>query len=216
MISDDRLREAAGKASDAILASLPDTEHDFPAHCDGKILRIGRKSRIKKALSTAAVVLLVIALGGIGVLTFSPSARAGLESSWSRLTGDDGWSTFINGNDADKEAKLLYLPTWLPDGYAKTSVDEDFATIVYMNGNDAITYTCDTQSTDFLSAVECRSHELAVGTAVGTVYVPVENELGYTKTTLVLEKGGCLITITADLSEQELVKIAESVKITDN
>lgn len=213
MISDDRLREAAEKASDAILASLSDTEHDFSAHCDGKISRIGRSSRLKKALSTAAIVLLVIAVGGVGVLTVSPEARAGLESSWCRLTGEDGWPTLINGKDTGENAKLLYLPTWLPDGYAKISEDNDFATVVYMNGTDTITYTCDIQSTDFLCPVECKSHEVTVGTATGTVYVPTENEMGYTKKTLTVEKGGCLITVTADLSEQKLIKIAESVKI---
>ena len=213
MISDNRLREAAEKASDAILASLTDTEHDFRAQYDGNISHLGRKSRLKKALSTAAIVLLAIVFGGIGVLAVSPEARAGLESSWCRLTGEDGWPTFINGKAADDEAKLLYLPTWLPDGYAKISEDNDFATIVYMNGTDTITYTCDTQSTDFLCPIECKSHEVTVGTATGTVYVPTENEMGYTKKTLTFEKGGCLITVTADLSEQELVKIAESVKI---
>lgn len=216
MISDNRLREAAKKASDAILASLPDTEHDFSTQYDGKISRIGRKSRLKKTLATAAVVLLVVVIGGVGILTVSPEARAGLESSWCRLTGEDGWPTFINGKDTDNEAKLLYLPTWFPNGYSKISEDKDFATVVYSNDANSITYTCAKQSTDFLCPVECKMHEVTVGTAVGTVYVPVENEMGYIKKTLTFEKGGCLITITADLSEQELIRIAESVKIIDN
>ena len=56
----------------------------------------------------------------------------------------------------------------------------------------------------------------SVGGTTATVYVPVENELYYSKKTLAFIKGGCLITITADLDEPELIKIAESVKISEN
>lgn len=179
MISDNDLKIAAEKASTAILEALPEAEHEFSAEHERKIAAIGRKARLKKALSTAAVILLIIIAAGAGVLTFSPEARAGLESTWNRLIGNDGWPTYINGEEVNASA-LIYCPTWLPDGYEKIDENADF------------------------------------GSTTATVYVPVENEYNYTKKTLAFIKGGCLITITADLSEPKLIKIAESVKLSDN
>lgn len=113
MISDNDLKIAAEKASTAILAALPEAEHEFSPEHERKIAAIGRKARLKKVLS----------------------------------------------------------------------------------------------------AVECTSHEVTVGGTTATVYVPVENEFNYTRKTLAFIKGGCLITIAADLDEPELIKIAESVKL---
>lgn len=110
----------------------------------------------------------------------------------------------------------MYRPTWLPDGYEKLNENADFGIIEYRNGTYAITYGCTSSSEDFLSTVECTSHEVTVGGTTATVYVPVENEFNYTRKTLAFIKGGCLITITADLDEPELIKIAESVKISEN
>lgn len=72
MISDNDLKIAAEKASTAILAALPEAEHEFSPEHERKIAAIGRKAPLKKVLSTAAVILLIIIAGGIGVLTFSP------------------------------------------------------------------------------------------------------------------------------------------------
>ncbi len=212
MISDNDLKIAAEKASTAILAALPEVEHEFSPEHERQIAAIGRKARLKKVLSTAAVILLIIIAGGIGVLTFSPEARAELESTWNRLIGDDGWPTYINGKKASAPA-LMYRPTWLPEGYEVLSENADFGIIEYRNGLSAITYGCTSSSADFLSAVECTSHEVTVGGTTATVYVPVENEFNYTRKTLTFIKGGCLITIAADLDEPELIKIAESVKL---
>ncbi len=214
MISDNDLKIAAEKASAAILEALPEVEHEFSPEHERKIAAIGRKARLKKVLSTAAVILLVIIAGGVGVLTFSPEARAGLESTWNRLIGNDGWPSYINGET--NTSAIMYRPTWLPDGFEKLNENADFGIIEYRNGLAAITYGCTSSSEDFLSAVECTSHEVTVGGTTATVYVPVENELNYTKKTLAFIKGGCLITITADLSEPELIKIAESVKLSEN
>lgn len=215
MISDNDLKIAAEKASTAILAALPEAEHEFSPEHERQIAAIGRKARLKKVLSAAAVILLVIIAGGVGVLTFSPEARAELESTWNRLIGNDGWPSYINGEEASASA-LMYRPTWLPDGYEKLNENADFGIIEYRNGLSAITYGSTSSSADFLSAVECTSHEVTVGGTTATVYVPVENELYYSKKTLAFIKGGCLITITADLDEPELIKIAESVKISEN
>ena len=215
MISDNDLKIAAEKASTAILETLPEVEHEFSPEHERQIAAIGRKARLKKVLSAAAVILLVIIAGGVGVLTFSPEARAELESTWNRLIGNDGWPSYINGEEASASA-LMYRPTWLPDGYEVLSENADFGIIEYRNGLSAITYGCTSSSADFLSAVECTSHEVTVGGTTATVYVPVENEFNYTRKTLAFIKGGCLITITADLDEPELIKIAESVKLSDN
>lgn len=215
MISDNDLKIAAEKASTAILETLPEAEHEFSPEHERQIAAIGQKARLKKVLSAAAVILLVIIAGGVGVLTFSPEARAELESTWNRLIGNDGWPTYVNGEEASTSA-LVYRPTWLPDGYEKLNENADFGIIEYRKGLAAITYGCTSSSEDFLSAVECTSHKVTVGGTTATVYVPVENELYYSKKTLAFLKGGCLITITADLSEPELIKIAESVKISGN
>lgn len=110
MISDNDLKIAAEKASTAILETLPEVEHEFSPEHERQIAAIGRKAWLKKVLSAAAVILLVIIAGGVGVLTFSPEARAELESTWNRLIGNDGWPSYINGEEASASA-LMYRPT---------------------------------------------------------------------------------------------------------
>ena len=50
MISDNDLKIAAKKASTAILAALPEAEHEFSPEHERKIAAIGRKARLKKAI----------------------------------------------------------------------------------------------------------------------------------------------------------------------
>lgn len=82
MISDERLREAARKAEESFLASLPepeDCEATFSPEFERKMKKLIRRTdhpiryRIMKAV---ACFLLVVLVGGGSVLALSTEARA--------------------------------------------------------------------------------------------------------------------------------------------
>ena len=121
MISDERLREAARRAEESILASLPepeDCEAVFSARFERKMRKLIRRTahpiryRVMKA---AACFLLVVLIGG-GVLTFNAEARAAF-LGWVREVYSFYFEYHYTGSQKELSQDTIYCPTWVPDGY---------------------------------------------------------------------------------------------------
>ena len=125
MISDERLREAAQKVEESMLASLPDPEEckvPPPPEIERKIeKRIRRAShpirhRVMKAV---ACFLLVVLVGGGSVLTLSADARA-VFVTWVKEVYETQfiYRFFQTGKETSNDT--VYRPTWVPPNYQIT------------------------------------------------------------------------------------------------
>lgn len=221
MISEERLRISAEEAALSVLESISRFEagrHDFSLNFDLKISRLtgsAFKKIAKKTLRIAAIIAISLSVTCAGVIAVSPEARATVTSYWHKIIGDDGWPTYANDElkTDGKTADNRYCLSWVPDGYELLAEDEDMSTAEYGNGKEFISFSYTSESLDFLSAVECKSYNVCVNGASGTMYVPVENEYDYRVKTLIFEKSGVLFTVSADLSDSDLIKIAENIKM---
>lgn len=203
--------------------------------------KMPRETKPKKAILVAVAAIIAVAAVGlilasgqksdIGELPDSDNRQTNINAEETDKTSDkkpdeklpeetdtdlNDYSEAPEEPEEGKSASLPLRPTWMPKGYDIISEEGEFGTIVYMNDTDTVTYTCSKQSEEFMCPVELNSHKVTVNGTAAQILVPVENKFGYVKKTLTMEKDGNFITITADLSEQELIKIAESVKISDN
>ena len=141
MISDERLRKAAQKAEESLLASLPDPEDceaTFSPKFERKMEKLIRRTkhpirhRIMKAV---ACFLLVVLVGGGSVLTFSVEARAAF-IGWVREIRDNYFVYWYTGESKNTlEEGAIYQLTWIPEGYQEVSapVPGAFVNTIFKN-----------------------------------------------------------------------------------
>lgn len=142
MISDERLREAARKVEESMLANLPEPEEceatfspKFERKMEKLLRRIDHPIR-KRIMKAVACLLLVFLVGGGGVLTFSVEARAAFVT-WVREVYETQFIyRFFQTNEGTPD-DTVYRPTWLPADYQITieSLSEDPSTIIYQNSS---------------------------------------------------------------------------------
>ena len=223
MISDERLREAARKAEESLLASLPEPEEceaTFSPEFERKMEKLIRRTkhpirhRIMKAV---ACFLLVILVGGSSVLTFSMEARAAFVS-WVKEIYETQiiYRFFQTGGETSND--IVYRPTWIPSDYQITSefISDGPSTIKYRNESDNMvifTYFRDSSSPVF------QMHQDGIGTykQVSVNGVPAELYLdqndGNANVLIWLdEDSGTAFRILAPFNEDELIKMDESVE----
>lgn len=127
MISDERLREAAQKVEESMLASLPDPEEckvPPPPEVERKMEKRSRRAshpirhRVMKAV---ACFLLVVLVGGGSVLALSADARAAFVG-WVRdvYQSYETWFVYhFTGENNTVSEDISYHPTWIPQDYAE-------------------------------------------------------------------------------------------------
>ena len=143
MISDERLREAARKAEESLLASLPEPEEceaTFSPEFERKMEKLIHRAKHPirhRVMKAVACFLLVILVGGGSVLTFSIEARAAFVS-WVREVYETQIFYRFFQTSGEVADDVVYRPTWVPSDYQLLSetVSDDYSTIIYKNDSD--------------------------------------------------------------------------------
>ncbi len=222
MITDTMLSTAAAEADQVIQNSLPakeECDHHFSPHFEGKMRRVLLKERhraVYQFLRRAACFVTAILLVGSVWLAVDTEARAAF-FAWVK----ERYETYVVyrfAGEADKQANAMhYEPAWLPEGYekAKESISEAGAFYVYQNKEgEMISFIC-SEGTDatalFLISDDTTAKKVSVDELPADFYQASDEE---TSNALVWlsETGDSVFCITAPLSEQTLIQIAESVK----
>lgn len=223
MISDERLRKAAQKVEESMLASLPEPEEceaTFSPEFERKMKKLIRRTdhpirhRIMKSV---ACFLLVVLVGGGSVLTLSVEARAAFVG-WVREVYDTWFVYRFNNTTQGLGQGMLYRPTWIPDDYEEEHESEqpNRVSVIYKNseGNMLIfTYSNDPSSIALYVDQEHKDIEqVEFGTNYADLYIDqredAANEIVWTD----LETETVFL-ISAPLSDKDLLKIAESVTV---
>lgn len=222
MISDERLREAARKAEESLLASLPEPEEcetAFSPEFERKMEKLIHRAkhpirhRIMKAV---ACFLLVILVGGGSVLTFSMEARAAFVG-WVREVYETYFEYHYTGIDRNITNDVIYWPTWLPNGYDLVIEPEpgDHIVAIYESTQeDKIIFNCSTSIESLTLQVEREGTEtftVSVNGISADLYLD-QDENNANVLVWEDESAGLIFWIVATCDTDDLVKIAESVK----
>lgn len=220
MISDERLREAAQKVEESMLASLPDPEEckvPPPPEIGKRTRRVSHPIR-HQVMKAVACFLLVVLVGGGSVLTLSADARAAVVG-WVRELYDSWFVYRYIGNENESPEDITFYPTWLPNGYyEKTRSDSaNRVRIIYENSEgDILTffYTRNKDSANlYFEQDKTQIEDVLIGNIHADLYLDKrENEAN----TLIWddEENGILFWISAHCTSEELIMIAESIYAT--
>lgn len=222
MITDAMLRKAAAEADEAIRNSLPDKEtcnHPFSLGFEEKMKRVIRRERrvpVYTFLRWAACLIAAVLLGSSVWLTIDTEARAAF-FSWVKECYDTYVVYQFVGEPDNQKDTMTYQPGWLPEGYEKTneSFSETGSFLVYQNEQgEMISFICSrgTDSTAlFLITDDTTPLKVSVGDLSADFYPAANGEIS-NGLVWVSETGDMVFCITAPLSEQTLIQIAESIE----
>lgn len=224
MITDEMLRVAASEADQAIRESLPNPEdcvHQFSSRFERKmrhVIRRGRHPVAYKYMQRAACFLIAVTLVSASWLTVDAEARSAF-FAWIRHQYQNYVEYRFDGTVTDEEKATSFAPTWLPDGYEETKVQSVGGTSsrIYSNGDGQMIHFMCSSGADatslFLVSDNMTTEKVIVGTQEVDFYLDADpqnaNALVWQS-----EDGSILFCISASLTEDEMVKIAESITVT--
>lgn len=220
MITDEMLAQAAAELADAINESLPspsECTHQFSPQFEKKMKRLIRKSHhpfFYRTLRTVASFVLVILIGFSSTLAISAEARE-IVFGWVKQQYENFYEYFFEG-DIEPTESARYQLGWLPEGC-------DFVTsyeipggevYVYTDERESLiqfTYTSDTDTTKvFVEGAEYIKEDVLVNEFPGEIYSATNqtetNGIVWTNT-----DDNILFFVSGDFTEDELIKIAESI-----
>ena len=218
MISEERLLKALQIYENALLASLPEPEacvHTFSPQFERKMKRLSRKVShlpAQRVLSRAAGFLLAFLLTGTIWLSVDTAAREAV-FGWFRTVYE---TVFVYRFHGEEPADLqTYRPTWLPEDWVEIDswTEDTSATIVYLDSNEHygyFDYALGNQGTASVIYGAEDPLSVTVGGIAAELYLPAE---GYTSSTLtwIDTNDQILFSISGDLPQEDLIRIAESV-----
>lgn len=225
MISDERLREAARKAEESFLASLPepeDCEATFSPEFERKMKKLIRRTdhpirhRLMKAV---ACFLLVVLVGGGSVLTFSVEARATF-AGWVRdvYHSYETWFSYhYTGENNTISEDISYHPTWIPQDYAEVEViDMVNQTIILYENTVGLSmvfgYSSNPESINvYVGKTNVQTERVLIGNIPADLYLD-QSEDETNILTWVDSSTDTILWIVAQLDVDDLIKIAESVE----
>ena len=115
---------------------------------------------------------------------------------------------------------MKYCPGWLPEGseYVTTIEEIGGEILIYTNENDALirfSYSTDVKGVTYIDGVEYTQKSVTVNGCAGTIYLAPSEE----QTNSIIWTDDSIPVIfffAADCSEEDLIKVAESVKLVED
>ena len=222
LITDHALEQAAASVSKAMLNAIPSAEecrHEFSTEFEAKIQQLQEKERRnthrRSIVRRVAAVFLAIVLGaGIWLATDS-QARAAV-AKWFREVYETHIVYRFTGEAPGGELPI-YKPTWIPDGYEEGAVvgTETVQTLVYQKGEDAFTITYYWMSEERIGELIGTDGEGKAVSVKGNqgYFYPAAGEGSTNDLVWVDERANIQFGISAYLAEEDIMRMAESLKI---
>lgn len=227
-ISSEELKEAFRQAQSIVTeeleAGMPETD-DKPEGQDWQTLyEIGQGQKETKGLwkggrrniRIAMVLVLVLVTAGGTVFAFNSEAGSRVIIQWFTEWGDKDDSFHFARDEEEKESlppqeiETIYAPTWIPEGFELTK-DELVGEICYwqqyMKGKHQIDFQQNIMNAGVgMNSVDMVREEVMINGYQGQL----NSKEG--ETMLIWATGEYAFIIGGDLSKEEVMKMAESVK----
>ena len=216
MIPDSMLRGAAEKSCEIYVSRLeagydPKAQHKFSPEFEKKIKKLKRKANHPIVYSIILVCL--IACGAW--FTVDAEARAAF-FGWVKEIYETYFVYRFEGNADYSESTVAYRPTWLPDGYTEfhTSETESTTAVLYQNEEGLLLtfqYTHNPNETDwFIDAEHAVIKETTVNGCPAEIFMT--DNITDSCSIAWIDEQNSAFSVSAFLSESELIKIAENVQ----
>ena len=223
MITDDMLRSAAEKSCEIYVNRLeagydPKTQHKFSPEFEKKIKKLKRKANhpiVYRSLQRIASIILVCLIACSAWFTVDAEARAAF-FGWVTEIYETYFVYRFEGNADYSESTVAYRPTWLPDGYTEfhTSETESTTAVLYQNEEGLLLtfqYTHNPNETDwFIDAEHAVIKETTVNGCPAEIFMT--DNITDSCSIAWIDEQNSAFSVSAFLSESELIKIAENVQ----
>lgn len=225
-MNEEELSRAAARAAELLNEALPrpeDCNHTFSPRFRRKMRHLLFRQQhpvLTRGLQSAAVLFLTITVLFGSLLTVSTDARE-FVSGWVKTRIETIYHFYYEG-DAAQADSTEYVLGWIPDGYTLVET-VDFPGQRIYNYADAdkrwylsFTYSVDSSDADiFLLNADCTQKEVTVNGIPATLYIPLSDN---NSPDIIWEdrEKGVLFILTAHVSEDVLIKMAENIVAKNN
>lgn len=225
-MNEEELSQAAARAAELLNEALPkpeDCNHTFSPRFRRKMRHLLFRQNhpvLMRGLQSAAVLFLTITVLFGSLLTVSTDARE-FVSGWVKTRIETFYHFYYEG-DAAQADSTEYVLGWIPDGYTLVET-VDFPGQRIYNYADAdkrwylsFTYSVDSSDADiFLLNADCTQKEVTVNGIPATLYIPLSDN---NSPDIIWEdrEKGVLFILTAHVSEDVLIKMAENIVAKNN
>ena len=210
------LLDAIHQEYGSLMAEMP--EHDFLPEFEKKMRRMIRRANHPvrhRIVQAAACLALAVLLSGCAVLAVSPEARAAF-AGWIKELQQEWFSYHYAGEIDSSPRNTVYFPAWLPEGYREVEAPKPgtFVRALYQNesgallsfayqvGLEKMTFHVEWENTNIQPViVSGKKADLYQNTPDGA------NVLVWTD-----EAQGIVFWLAAQLTEEELIQAAESLR----
>ena len=223
MLSEERLRQAAHHAAQALEDSLPppsqchyDVSPEFRRNMK-KLCRQAKRRPYRKVWKAVACAALVLILGSTSYLGLNAQAREAFFGWVTQITQNVSYYFFSGSSDKHPENYRYVLPE-IPEGYTQDAVDEDGGLRMELYTNEkgetlAFETQYTTESSDyelFLDVDKLEIKKVTVQGVSGDLYI---DPTGEQSSTLIWKdpETDVLLSLTAYLPEDQLISMADSV-----
>lgn len=220
-MNEEELSRVAARAAELLNEALPrpeDCNHTFSPRFRRKMRHLLFRQQhpvLTRGLQSAAVLFLTITVLFGSLLTVSTDARE-FVSGWVKTRIETIYHFYYEG-DAAQADSTEYVLGWIPDGYTLVET-VDFPGQRIYNYADAdkkwylsFTYSVDSSDADiFLLNADCTQKEVTVNGIPATLYIPLNDD---NSPDIIWEdrEKGVLFILTAHVSEDVLIKMAENI-----
>ena len=223
MLSEERLRQAAHHAAQALEDSLPppsqchyDVSPEFRRNMK-KLCRQAKRHPYRKVWKAVACAALVLILGSTSYLGLNAQAREAFFGWVTQITQNVSHYFFSGSSDKHPENYRYVLPE-IPEGYTQDAVDEDGGLRMELYTNEkgeilAFETQYTTESSDyelFLDVDKLEIKKVTVQGVSGDLHI---DPTGEQSSTLIWKdpETDVLLSLTAYLPEDQLISLADSV-----
>lgn len=220
-MNEEELSRAAARAAELLNEALPrpeDCNHEFSPRFRRKMRHLLFRQNhpvLTRGLQSAAVLFLTITVLFGSLLTVSTDARE-FVSGWVKSKIETVYHFYYEGNPSQGDSSTEYVLGWMPDGYTLLETVElpgqEIYTYVDADKKWLLTfsYSADSSGADiFLLNADCAEKEVMVNGLPAMLYIPFNDD----SPAIVWEnrEKGVLFFITAQVSEEDLIKMAENI-----
>lgn len=224
-MDEEKLTQAAARAAELLSDALPrpeDCVHEFSPRFRRKMRHLLFRQNhpvLTRALQSAAVLFLTITVLFGSLLTVSTDARE-FVSGWVKTRIETIYHFYYEG-DAAQTNSTEYVLGWIPDGYTLVETVEFPGQRIYdyVDANNKwslhFSYSADSSGADiYILNADCTQKEVAVNGLPATLYIPSNDD----SPGIIWEdrEKGVLFVLTAHVSENILIKMAENIVAKNN